>query len=592
MKVRLSQKNTQKQKLQMRHRLMLVAAVSSITGLVVALFIFFNIGNVRNAFAATTTYYSRTDGTFHAQSTWSTSSHTGPAASSFPGVGDIAIIKHAVKLNQDLTIGNGSSGSVTILAGGSLIENGSRTISFVAGGSSTLTNNGTLEINKVNMWSGTNAGKLINNGTATIKTSFLLQSYTQITNNKTLNLLGNVELQGAGLINNLGATINLSSTIYLKGSPTSKLENYGTINSTSTDEKALYVENGELYNYSTGIINATNGGFFNNGDNKSVNNNLFKVKNFFSYNNGSFTNSDTLLISGNVTTELRLTNLTGGYVKINGNYRQNTTNYTDNSGFVDIAGNFDNYGVIKGSAGGFSIAGISTNWWNGTISGTVDICDKSKTIPTNYVDVNNNTSPTSIASSATKCSYGKTTPLPVSLISWEATPKTDYVKLYWATATEINNDYFTIERSSDGKNFEKLTTIKGAGNANTQLKYGYDDRDPLPGTSYYRLKQTDFNGQFEIFAVKPVQIAYAQIDNVGPNPFTNNITMNYNMLKEAPVTIQLVNASGMVVYETNERASRGPNTFTINNQQNLTKGMYILRLNCEGLPVNYKLIKS
>jgi hypothetical protein len=168
----------------------------------------------------------------------------------------------------------------------------------------------------------------------------------------------------------------------------------------------------------------------------------------------------------------------------------------------------------------------------------------------------------------------------------------DHVAISWATASETNNDYFTVERSADGKEFEKIATVKGAGNAQERLKYGYEDRDPLPGVSYYRLKQTDFNGQFEYFAVKPVNITIAQIENVGPNPFNSSITLNYNMLKESSVTIQLVNLNGTVVYESVEQANQGNNSFVINNQQNLTKGTYILRLNAGGQPISYKLVKS
>lgn len=183
-------------------------------------------------------------------------------------------------------------------------------------------------------------------------------------------------------------------------------------------------------------------------------------------------------------------------------------------------------------------------------------------------------------------------PLPVSLIGFDAKAKTDYVQLNWETAWETNNDYFTIERSEDGKSFSKLATIKGAGNATEKLKYAYDDKDPLPGISYYRLKQTDFNGQFEIFPVKSVNIPFAKIENVGPNPFTNVININFNMLKEAPVTIQLLNANGSVVFEEAARANPGNNSYTISNQQQLPKGMYILRINAAGQPVNYKLVKS
>ena len=88
------------------------------------------------------------------------------------------------------------------------------------------------------------------------------------------------------------------------------------------------------------------------------------------------------------------------------------------------------------------------------------------------------------------------TPLPIELISFNADCHNNTVLLSWATASEINNAYFTIQRSMDGITFSDLVFINGKGNSNTLSNYSYLDKNPLNGLTYYRLKQTDFNGDF------------------------------------------------------------------------------------------------
>lgn len=90
--------------------------------------------------------------------------------------------------------------------------------------------------------------------------------------------------------------------------------------------------------------------------------------------------------------------------------------------------------------------------------------------------------------------------LPIELVSFTAIQSNDYVELNWITAAEINNDFFTLERSIDGTSWEVVTYINGAGDSNQMLTYQYRDYMPYEGVSYYRLTQTDFDGQFEVFA--------------------------------------------------------------------------------------------
>lgn len=87
-------------------------------------------------------------------------------------------------------------------------------------------------------------------------------------------------------------------------------------------------------------------------------------------------------------------------------------------------------------------------------------------------------------------------PLPIDLLSFDAALNSGVVDLTWATASETNNDYFTIEKTKDGKEFEEVAIVKGAGSSNSLKEYAAIDKEPYPGISYYRLKQTDFDGRF------------------------------------------------------------------------------------------------
>jgi hypothetical protein len=85
-------------------------------------------------------------------------------------------------------------------------------------------------------------------------------------------------------------------------------------------------------------------------------------------------------------------------------------------------------------------------------------------------------------------------PLPVSWLDVSARCNQGDATIKWSTATEQNADFFTVERSADGTIFSGIDNIQASGNSNTVKKYSYIDSDPLPGTSYYRVKETDFNG--------------------------------------------------------------------------------------------------
>lgn len=120
------------------------------------------------------------------------------------------------------------------------------------------------------------------------------------------------------------------------------------------------------------------------------------------------------------------------------------------------------------------------------------------------------------------------TPLPIELVDFKAKlTDNQNVKLEWQTASEINNDYFTIEHSRSERDWQKVNIIKGAGNSVTLLSYSYLDQNPYSGISYYRLKQTDFDGKFHYSQVRSVNINSKGDPKIGvfPNPTKSQITI-------------------------------------------------------------------
>ena len=130
--------------------------------------------------------------------------------------------------------------------------------------------------------------------------------------------------------------------------------------------------------------------------------------------------------------------------------------------------------------------------------------------------------------------------LPIELLNFNASPiNNEIVQLKWQTASENNNDYFTIERSKNGTTWEQVALVDGAGNSSSLLSYSISDSHLYIGISYYRLKQTDFDGQFEYSEIRSVNIERLENSQIEmyPNPVKNQITIFANSTELAEITI-------------------------------------------------------
>jgi len=141
---------------------------------------------------------------------------------------------------------------------------------------------------------------------------------------------------------------------------------------------------------------------------------------------------------------------------------------------------------------------------------------------------------TNLANFFYPASVNASSPLPVVLISFDAVCNGDKVNLNWATASETNNDFFTVYKSADAETWVELSGISGAGNSNNIINYSVTDNDYHGSNVYYRLKQTDYNGNSTWFKISSVDCKTA-IDpsvTIYPNPFTANITIAINNVSQ------------------------------------------------------------
>ncbi|MGB4971514.1 MAG: T9SS type A sorting domain-containing protein, partial [Cyclobacteriaceae bacterium] len=109
-------------------------------------------------------------------------------------------------------------------------------------------------------------------------------------------------------------------------------------------------------------------------------------------------------------------------------------------------------------------------------------------------------------------------PLPIELIEFTAESLGERVLLGWVTASELNNDFFTVERSKNAEEWQEVSKLAGAGTSQKTNKYSLLDYQPLSGASYYRVKQTDYDGSFSYSEIRLVKLSETYQFRVFPNP--------------------------------------------------------------------------
>ena len=169
-------------------------------------------------------------------------------------------------------------------------------------------------------------------------------------------------------------------------------------------------------------------------------------------------------------------------------------------------------------------------------------------------------------------------PAPISLVKFSADILSEKVRLNWVTATEINNDKFIIERSADGENFELVSEEKGAGNSREINSYNVVDATPLKGTSYYRLRQVDFNGASETFTPVAVNMSgKLHLATVQSNTEAGNIDLNIYSPSVTSTAIRITDLSGRTIASQQVNLVEGYQSVNLNTN-NLSSGIHIIQI--------------
>ena len=141
--------------------------------------------------------------------------------------------------------------------------------------------------------------------------------------------------------------------------------------------------------------------------------------------------------------------------------------------------------------------------------------------------------------------------LPIHLVGVDAKPNNSSVSVTWTTATEANNSYFAIERSANGKDFQTIGTVRGAGMSATEKNYQFTDATPLRGINYYRLKQMDFDGRSEYSEIKAVKMSSGGLVSLRPTEASEQLVITLQEAQIGNSELAIFDQLGRVIYRTN-----------------------------------------
>lgn len=360
--------------------------------------------------------------------------------------------------------------------------------------------------------------------------------------------------------------------LFLNGFNVSALTTYTSVGGTSWTTGA---------NWSGGVAPGTAGGP----------NNVYLINNTMILTTAGFTlgansvlsvcNTCTFTINGNVnfSNGSTISVPVGAKLIINGNVdNNNNSNQININGIFEVNGNFTGGNgsdiTSSGGTGVMVITGTVATTGSGTVFGSPVDCS----VPG-------------------ACGSSAASPLPVELIDFTAKKELNKIYLSWSTASEINNDYFEVERSSNGEEFDPILKVKGAGTTSKINQYYEFDTQPNEGHSYYRLKQVDFDGKSRTY--NPIKIKFNQSDKspfitAYPNPVEAGSAANVDISGFAPssnVLVVLRDLNGKEVYTKVVLTDVYGETYTaLDIEQHLPAGIYIVVGSSDDKIFNHKLI--
>ncbi|MFN8153566.1 MAG: T9SS type A sorting domain-containing protein [Bacteroidia bacterium] len=176
-------------------------------------------------------------------------------------------------------------------------------------------------------------------------------------------------------------------------------------------------------------------------------------------------------------------------------------------------------------------------------------------------------------------------PLPVALLAFQGQTFNQYNQLFWTTASELNNDYFTLERSADGRSFTALGDIDGSGNSTDVRNYSFKDYTPAAGLNYYRLKQTDFDGTSSLSKI--IALRNDQISGISYsyNAVDQQVYIHSSVSHTAATSVNLTDELGRIVYQ---GEMNGQDAML--NVSTLAQGTYFLQVAGEAQNLKAKIL--
>jgi len=224
-----------------------------------------------------------------------------------------------------------------------------------------------------------------------------------------------------------------------------------------------------------------------------------------------------------------------------------------------------------------------------TWTGTVNCSGLSFISNVAYMNING-TAAAAGAQAVVNCTGGVT---PVTYVNFDGARVGNDNVLNWSTALETNNNYFIVERSSDGANFTALETVKGNGNSNNINQYSYTDKNAPYETMYYRLNQVDYNKSqhlSKVIAVSPNTPSGSV--TLYPNPAMAQVTVEFFATASAKGVISVFSETGIKVLEQTVIVNQGVNSSTLS-LSSLPSSVYFVKIEgIDGLNKVYKLVKE
>ncbi|MFN5031429.1 MAG: T9SS type A sorting domain-containing protein [Flavobacteriia bacterium] len=253
-----------------------------------------------------------------------------------------------------------------------------------------------------------------------------------------------------------------------------------------------------------------------------------------------------------------------------------TTNY--HARFC-LSGTFTQITIIYRSGPWFSRSALATFISSANCGTNTALCRSELTNNCSSTDGDPNNQHIKIgAISTTNCFAA----MPVEFVDFHATCLNSEAQLNWSTFTELNNDYFTIERSLDGLDFEEIVEVSGNGTTSQMSTYKWTDDRPIPGTTYYRLSQTDYNGEKTMLGTLSSEWPCNDKSNdiqIFPNPTDGDVNLIITNDDRENYSVEIFDAIGQLVIPViDEKIEQQGTTILKVKTSELSAGIFLMKV--------------